>query len=334
MKLSETGEFGLIKLLREEIERFRVPGQDSWKRLIAGAGDDCAVWKGERLPQLATTDTQVQGVHFLKGTFKYEDLGHKSIASNLSDIAAMGGVPLYALVSFSANRDMKVEELLSLFRGMIKEAANHGVAIVGGNMTSAPVLVITVTLFGELAGEAMLSRSGARPGDQIGVTGYLGASSAAAATFRRKLKVDRATKAFLRQSHFHPEPRVAEGQELVHLGVRTAIDVSDGLVSDLTRICEESKVGARILADRVPTHPKLRKALGKTAIEYALAGGEDFELLFTAPPELMDRVRTTLKTSVSVIGDVISEHPGQVAVSGNRGQLLDPKAKGWDHFLK
>lgn len=334
MKLFETGEFGLINLLRQAIKRSRDPARPSWQRLLLGAGDDCAAWRGDTSVQLATTDTMVQGVHFLKGTFKWPDLGYKSMASNLSDIAAMGGSPLYALVSLSLPPDMAVEDVLSLFHGMLEEGAKYGVALIGGNITSAPVLVITLTLFGNLPGESMLLRSTASPGDQVAVTGYLGASAAGVAILRRKLRVDRTTKAFLRQAHFRPEPRIAEGQALVRLGVKTAIDISDGLVSDLTRICEASNVGARIYAERVPVHPLLRKAIGKDSLDYALAGGEDFELLFTAPTEIVQQVRSTLTLPVSVIGDIILNHPGSVAVSGGRGKERGPKGTGWDHLKK
>lgn len=333
MKLSETGEFGLISLLREAMERSRDPSLPSWQGLVLGAGDDCAAWRGDPSIELATTDTLVQGVHFLKGTFKWPDLGHRSMASNLSDVAAMGGHPLYALVSLSLPGATRVEDVLGLFQGMLDEATRHSVAIVGGNVSGGPVLAITVALFGRLAGEAMLLRSAAKPGDQIAVTGYLGASSAGVATMRRKLRVDRATKAFLCQAHFGPEPRIAEGQALVGLGVRAAIDISDGLVSDLTRICEESKVGARVYAERVPVSPRLREAIGREALDYALEGGEDFELLFTAPPQTMELACSTLSTPVTVIGDIVSDHLGAVSLSGPRWKR-DLEGKGWDHFKR
>ncbi|MDO8473358.1 MAG: thiamine-phosphate kinase [Dehalococcoidia bacterium] len=334
MELTQTGEFGLISLIREAIERSRDASSMSWQNLIVSAGDDCAVWKGDKSIQLATTDTMVQGVHFLKGTFKWEDLGHKSMASNLSDVAAMGGIPVYALVSFSLPPDMKTEDVLSLVQGIIDEGAKFGVAIAGGNITRCPVLAISVTLLGKLSGEAMLLRSTAQPGDQVAVTGHLGASAAYVAAFKRKIRTDRATKAVLKHHHFRPQPRIKEGQALLDLGVRTAIDISDGLVSDLTRICEASNVGARIYADRVPVNPALRQALGKAAIDYALTGGEDFELLFTATDEIIRRVRTAIDIPISVIGDITPDHPGQVAVSGQKGERLNPRERGWDHFLK
>lgn len=333
MQLKQTGEFGLISLIRDAIEKSRDMSVPAWQNLMLGVGDDCAAWKVDTSIQLATTDTMVQGIHFLKGTFKWEDLGHKSMASNLSDIAAMGGIPAYALVSLSLPPDMKTEEVLSLLHGMIDEGSRYDLAIVGGNVTKCPVLAISVTVLGKLSGEAMLSRSNAQPGDQVAVTGYLGASGAFVAAMKRKIKTDRATKAVLKQYHFRPTPRIREGQALLRLGVRTAIDVSDGLVSDLTRICEASNVGARIFADRVPVNPALRKALGKTSIDYALSGGEDFELLFTAPDEVMRSIRADFEIPVSVIGEITRDHPRQVAVSGQKGDKLNPKERGWDHFL-
>lgn len=334
MQLKQAGEFGLISLMRDAIEKSRDISVPAWQNLVLGVGDDCAAWKGDTSVQLATTDTMVQGIHFLKGTFKWEDLGHKSMASNLSDIAAMGGIPAYALVSFSLPPEMKTEDVLSVLHGMIDESSRFDVAIVGGNVTKCPVMTISVSVLGKISGETMLLRSNAHVGDKVAVTGYLGASGAFVAALKRKIKVDRATKAALKQYHFRPQPRVKEGQALLKQGVTTAIDISDGLVSDLTRICEASNVGARIYADRVPVNPTLRKALGRTAIDYALYGGEDFELLFTAPEEVIRRIRADFDVPVNVIGDVTRDHPGQVAVSGQKGDQLNPKERGWDHFLK
>ncbi|MBI2957279.1 MAG: thiamine-phosphate kinase [Chloroflexi bacterium] len=331
MKLIDLGEFGLIARLREAIEESRNPELESWQRLLIGTGDDCAAWRGDPRVQIATTDTLVQGVHFLEGTFTWEELGHKSMAANLSDIAAMGGAALYALVSFSLRADTDVADVLSLFRGMIEEGTRYGVAIEGGNLTTAPILVITIALLGN-AGNGMLLRSAARPGDSVAVTGYLGASGAAVAVFKQELDVDHTTKELLRQSHFRPTPRIAEGQEMVRLGVKAAVDISDGLISDLTRICEASQVGARIDAALVPINPALHESVGAKSLEYALAGGEDFELLFTAPAVVVQRVRAALGIPVTVIGEIVAEHPGKVIVRGSTGGI--PGTTGWDHFQK
>jgi thiamine-monophosphate kinase len=332
MKLSESGEFGLIELISQAIEKERKADQPSWQRLVLSAGDDCAAWRGDTSIQLATTDTMVEGVHFLKGSFKWEDLGHKAMASNLSDIAAMGGAPLYALISLSLPADTNVEDIMSLYAGLISEAQRFGVAIIGGNITRAPMVVITINLLGYLPTDKMLLRSTAVPGDEIAVTGYLGSSAAAVALLKHKIKVKRVIATFLKHAHFHPEPRIDAGQALLRMGVKTAIDVSDGLVSDLTRICEASKVGAHIYAERVPVHPDLQQALGRESTTYALTGGEDFELLFTADPEIVQQVKSALGIPVTIIGEIISEHPAQVSISGRKGEELDPKAKGWDHF--
>ncbi|MEW6034802.1 MAG: thiamine-phosphate kinase [Chloroflexota bacterium] len=334
MKVSETGEFGLIDLLGKAVSRSSNPDHLSQKRLVVGIGDDAAAWKGDVSLQLATTDTMVEGVHFIPGTFQWEELGWKAMAANLSDIAAMGGSPLYALVSLSLPDSSEVEAVLSLFRGMLDMGSKYGVAVVGGNISSAPVMVITITLLGRLKGQAMLLRSTARPGDRVAVTGHLGASAAAVAMFRETLHPDPETSALLRQAHFHPEPRVAEGQALLKLGVRTAIDISDGLVSDLTHVCEASSVGARVLASDVPVHPAVRAACGPDSLRFALGGGEDFELLFTASNEIVERARATLPVPVTVVGDIVSEHAGKVAVYGKDGKKLTPKTTGWDHFRK
>ena len=251
MKVSELGQFGMIDVVAGMIAESRNNQADSWKNLIDGIGDDCAVWQGDTANQLAKVDCQVQGVHFNLDIISWEDLGWKSLAVNLSDIAAMGGIPRYALVSLGLPLDTEVEDVVSLYRGMLKLAKLSGTAIVGGNMSSSPMIFVDVNVIGNTGNPEgkYLSRSTAVPGDMIAVTGWLG-TAAAGLEMLTNLKFNISTTACFKQAFAQPEPRLKEGRLLVEKGVKAGMDISDGLLSDLGHICKASKVGAIIEIER------------------------------------------------------------------------------------
>jgi thiamine-monophosphate kinase len=180
MKVSELGQFGMIDVVAKMISESRDENIDSWKNLLDGIGDDCAVWRGDTHNQLAKVDCQVQGVHFSLDIISWEDLGWKALAVNLSDIASMGGIPRYALVSLGLPLDTEVENVVSLYKGMLRLAQKTGCAIVGGNMSGSPMIFIDVSVIGRTgnAEGKYLSRATAQPGDKIAVTGWLGTSAA------------------------------------------------------------------------------------------------------------------------------------------------------------
>ncbi len=332
MTLSELGEFGLIDLIRTASTRYQDPGRTPWREMLLGIGDDAAAWQGGNRIQLATTDTLVQSVHFDLGAITWEELGWKALAVNLSDIAAMGGVPEYALLSLALPAELKVKDLSEFINSFTDMAMEFGVAIVGGNVAVAPNVVITVTIIGCSRGKTMLERATALPGEKIAVTGYLGLSAAGQQMLKGKMISDPDARNILRQAHFKPVPRVKEGQILVEQGVRTAIDVSDGLVADLDHICESSKVGAKVNIEQVPVHP-LVTAHFPNSQELALSGGEDYELLFTADKATIDQVRQALSCPVTVIGSITKEEfPTRVLVVDSRGTVVPYKKRGWNHF--
>lgn len=333
MKLSELGEFGLINLINSIACNPRSSRQtSSWKQLLVGIGDDAAAWQGDNLIQLATTDTLVQDVHFNLNTITWEELGWKALAVNISDIAAMGGIPRYALLSLAAPAELEVECISRLCNSIARLATEFSIAIVGGNLTTAANLTITITLLGYSKTGAILRRSTAMPGNQIAVTGYLGLSAAGLKMLQEKINLAAEAVDTLRRGHFQPVPRVREGQILARQGVKTAIDISDGLVADLTHICEASRVSARIKADQVPVHP-LVKANFQDYRELALYGGEDYELLFTADQTIMEQVKQSLNYPVTVIGDVVKEAiPGQVILLDSKGDIIPCEKGGWEHF--
>jgi thiamine-monophosphate kinase len=332
MRLSELGESGLIDIIRAAATRWQDHGRSPWQELSLGIGDDAAAWQsGERI-QLATTDTLVQGVHFDLSTITWEELGWKALAVNLSDVAAMGAIPKYALLSLALPAQLKVKDVSQFVDCFTHMAAEFGVAIVGGNVTSAPNTVITVTIIGCSTGKTILKRSTASSGDQIAVTGYVGASAAGLEMIKRNTMSDPEARNVLRQAHLRPMPRVREGQILIEQGVRTAIDISDGLVADLDHICESSKVNAKINIEQVPVHPVVAAHFPESQ-ELALSGGEDYELIFTADKATVARAKRALSCPVTVIGDITEEKlPIRVLVVDSKGTIIRYKKKGWEHF--
>lgn len=333
MKVSELGEFGLIDLLAETI----ATSQEkliSRRRLVVGIGDDAAVWQGEASTQLLTCDSLIQDVHFSLDITPWDELGWKALAVNLSDIAAMGGVPEYALISLALPGHTEAEDVTALYKGMIKLAQQFEVAIVGGDTCRAPLISITITVLGSAVSTVkhVLTRSAARPGDKIAVIGYLGAAAAGLEMLTNRLQFAPEAAAVLRDAFLHPLPRVAEGWLLVEQGVKTAIDISDGLVSDLSHVCKASQVSARVEVGRLPVHPAVSANFGDRALELALSGGEDYELLFTASAEDIGRVKEAASCPVTVIGEIMADKPGKVNLVDRNGEPFQLRKTGWQHF--
>ena len=328
MKVSELGEFGLIELLSKMV------GALPDSQLLIGIGDDAAAWYGDASIQLATVDCFIQDVHFSLNTASWNELGWKALAANLSDIAAMGGVPRYALVSLALPHYTEVDDVTALYKGMTELAQQYGVAIVGGDISSAPLVAITITILGSARnkGKHILTRSAARPGEQVAVTGYLGAAAAGSEMLAKRLNFNPEATTCLRDAFLHPHPRLVEGELLVDQGVKTAIDISDGLISDLKQICKASQVGARIEVERVPVEPTVRANFGDRALELALSGGEDYELLFTASTEVIDKVRTAASCPITVIGEIITDKIGEVILVDRKGNPFNLAKAGWEHF--
>jgi thiamine-monophosphate kinase len=332
MRLSQLGEFGLIDLIRTASTGCEDPGCTPWREILVGIGDDAAAWQSGNRIQLATTDTLVEGVHFDLGIITWEELGWKALAVNLSDVAAMGGIPNYALLSLALPAQLEVKDVSQFINSFAHMAAAFGVAIVGGNVTTAPNTVITVSIIGRSKGKTMLERSTASSGDQIAVTGYIGASAAGLEMLKGAAISDPKAGDVLKQAHLRPMPRVKEGQILVEQGVRTAIDISDGLVADLDHICESSNVNAKINIEQVPIHPVVAAHFSNSQ-ELALSGGEDYELIFAADKATVARAKRALGCPVTVIGDMTEEElPTRVLVVDSKGTIIPYRKKGWDHF--
>jgi thiamine-monophosphate kinase len=331
MKVSKLGEFGLIDLLAKMIAEAKVDRLAADQPLI-GIGDDAAAWRTDGSIELATVDTMVQDVHFSLNATTWQELGWKSLAINLSDIAAMGGMPEYALVALALPEDTAVTDITDLYEGMIELAKQSRTAIVGGNISRAQVVSVTITVIGKSINQIILRRAAARPGDLIAVTGHPGSAAAGLEMLSKNLKFKSPVAEYLRSAFLHPVPRLVEGQLLIIQGIKTAIDTSDGLLSDLRHICEASKVSARIDVDRLPVHPAVRESFGENARGLALSGGEDYELLFTGPADAINRVKAEIKCPVTTIGEITAGAPGKIELFDASGKVIIITKTGWQHF--
>jgi thiamine-monophosphate kinase len=331
------------------IETMRRLSARSGPRPVAGIGDDAAILAlPRRTETLITTDLLTEGVHFIAARTPAELLGRKAMAVNLSDIAAMGGVPHSAVVSVGLPRDTPPAYARAMARGLAAAAREYGVAIVGGDTCAAGRLFVNVALTGYVEPGRAVRRSGGRPGDGLFVTGPLGASAAGLRVLlghkrRRGRQADsagRGAAASARRAavraHLDPEPRVACGRALGICGLATAmIDLSDGLAQDLPRLCAASGLGAVVAAASVPVSPIAAAVLGpRHALTAALGGGEDYELLFSARPEwerLIAGLARRLRQPIVRIGTLRPAREG-VRLLTRDGRYSRLPAGAFEHF--
>jgi thiamine-monophosphate kinase len=346
------GELALLAEIRERTARAASRGQSSGLRL--GIGDDCALLAQRSGEELAvTTDLSIAGRHFCLDWHQPEAVGHRALARGLSDLAAMGARPVAAFLSLGLPRELTtgvgrrstgprstshsfsqswVQRFLD---GLLALAENHKTPLAGGDLAESPVAVADIVLIGAVPRGRALLRSGAKPGDQIYVTGALGGAAVGLARLEQlataqtgRLSPPRIPKklAALLAPHLYPQPRIAQGLWLQRRRLASAaLDLSDGLSTDLAHICQESGVAAEADAPLVPLHPA-------ATLEQALHGGEDYELLFTAPPAA--RVpRSIAGVPVTRIGRIVKARRGQPAITlitPQGSQPLEPR--GWEHF--
>jgi thiamine-monophosphate kinase len=340
MKLSQLGELALLEHLKKRFEK-------KSKKVLAGIGDDAAVLKPIQKNLLVTTDMMVEGIHFDRRFITPYQLGFKLISINVSDIYAMGGIPLYILLNIAASKHVVTDVIEQFLDGVEDAQHRYNTILIGGDLSAIhDGMVLAATILGYA--DSHISRSGATVGDKIYVTGCLGDSACGLELLKRLKKPvsleTRRTKGEdksrkrrilsaqslkglswdivdpLLRKHLMPEARNPK-----ELRVATSmIDISDGLLIDLSRICDESRVGARIYTEKIPLSPELKQGasgLGFSPLQLALSGGEDYELLFTAPPK--KRVKSIH------IGEIVKRGRFIIDQSG-RKKSFSPK--GYQHF--
>jgi thiamine-monophosphate kinase len=339
-RVSEIGEFGLIEKLEA------VFGESAASDVRLGIGDDAAlVSLGAEWDLVLTCDAMIENEHFLTRKTSLDLVGRKALATSLSDIAAMGGDPKYALLTLGCPAESEVEDILDIARGMRDLGARYGVTVVGGDtVRNRPGIIIAVTVVGFVRRGTALLRSGAKVGDAIFVTGTLGDSAIGLRLLTQRdsgARLDPDSLGYLKQRHLLPTPRVREGKMLSSTRViaTAAIDVSDGLLADLGHICERSGVGAVIEWKALPVSREADLASQATSIDLfaeVLGGGEDYELLFCSSPEDAEGIEKlftdTSLAPVTRIGEIV-EGSG-VAVEGLPEGVERRLPRGFDHFAQ
>ncbi|MFA6221009.1 MAG: thiamine-phosphate kinase [Desulfomonilaceae bacterium] len=332
MKLKDLGEFGFI----DRIARL-LTTHDSG--IVKGIGDDCAVIRiSGDTNLLVTTDLLIERTHFLLDWQSAQTLGSKALSVNLSDIAACGGIPKEAFVSLAIPDRLGIEWLEDFYVGMASLADRFEVSVIGGDTThSLSDLVINVVVTGLVGIREVLFRNGARPGDIIAVTGRLGDSAAGLESLRKSTSLPSYETSLLIDAHLNPRPHIQEGRKLAQSHVcHAAIDISDGLSSDLGHICEQSGVGAIIFEDKIPVSGPLKKLAQELAVnpfDWVLNGGEDYVLLAAIDKGNFHQLAQFAATdgwTLTEIGEFVSE-PG-ITLSKVSGEKISIRPKGWDHF--
>lgn len=336
--LPAPGELLLLSKIRSRAGKRAFPG------LRLGIGDDCAILRPGRNEEiLVTTDLSLEGIHFRREWHQPESIGHRCLVRGLSDIAAMGGRPLAVFLSLAVPAELTKGKrgaswLDRFYDGLLDLAKMAQVPLAGGDLAQSPSIAADIVLVGATPRNKALLRSGARPGDRIYVTGALGGSAAELliASHRKRASAPAPNAA---HPHFFPSPRLAVGKWLIRRKTSAAIDISDGLSTDLTHLCEESKVAAEIFPRALPIHPLAAQAVEKgwsiSSLDLALHGGEDYELLFTAP-ELVRVPKEVEGVPITKIGRITKprrNHP-LIVLIGEDEQKVPLLRKGWEHFTR
>ena len=278
-QIKDIGEIGLI-------ERIKRPSKN--KSVNVGIGDDAAVIKTKAGFQVLTTDCLVEGDHFRTDWFTPKQIGMKAIEINVSDVAAMGARPKYALISLALPKTLDISFIDELYDGMWKTCDKYSMEIIGGNMTHSDKIVISITLTGEVKKDELCLRSDAKPGDFLFISGEIGFGRAGLTLFENKISGHN----FVRDRYLEPKSRLDNSLKISRY-VNAMIDVSDGLASEIKHICDESNCGAVIYDEKIPINDDVKliaKELNEDEKDYALYGGEDFELLFTVSEKNLEKV--------------------------------------------
>jgi len=327
------GELALIEQIRYE---FAAPRS---KTLTLGIGDDCAILRPPPHSEvIVTTDFTLENRHFSRDRHPPESVGHRCLTRGLSDIAAMGATPLAAFLSLALPADMLANKsgqawISCFFKGLRSLADLHNVPLAGGDTSQSPanLILADILVLGSAPKNKALRRTGARPGDALYVTGQLGGAAAELATI---LKRRRRTSNLDNHPHLYPEPRIDTGEALLRRNLATAcLDISDGLSTDLAHLCRASAVHAEIEQSAIPLHPLAQKQGPAAALNSALHGGEDYELLFTAPAST--RMPSSIAgVQITRIGSIKPRRSGHslITLIAPDGTHTELEPAGWEHF--
>ena len=304
--------------------------------VLLGVGDDAAVFKGSRgFEQILTCDWFLEGTHFLRDKHPPDAVGWKCLARALSDVAAMGGIPRCFLLSLALPASHTGQWLGEFLEGLRRAAKRFGCVLAGGDTTRRADILINVTVVGEVRARESVQRSGARPADVLFVSGRLGEAELGLELIRKSKRRANSRDHVLRK-HFYPEPRLALGRWLAENRLASAMmDLSDGLSTDLPRLCAASSVGALLTASKIPA-VRMRKhgrRAGAPALDLALHGGDDYELLFTVPSAKWKQIPRSFRgIAITAIGEITKQRA--LLLMDERGCEVPLPNRGWDPFRK
>ncbi|MQG20976.1 MAG: thiamine-phosphate kinase [SAR202 cluster bacterium] len=333
MKLSDWGEIELINVIKQIL--IDSGAQGALPDVITGIGDDASILHQPPGDILITTDQAIENVHFLIDRIPAFNLGWRTMAINISDIAAMAGTPKYAVIALSCPPETPIDWIADLYRGIGAICHEAGVAIVGGDVSKSTQHTIAVTMIGESIEsggqkQQTLQRNTGQVGDKILVTGTLGGAAAGRSLLFDEEEVDLGSD--LIQLFLNPPSRVDAAHLLIESGIRTGMDISDGLLIDTERLTQASDLSARIFVEQVPLNPKIKHHFPHTGMDLALNGGEDYELLFTARSDLISIIETKINCPVTVVGELINKTEKRILLIGANDQELEISNMGWTHF--
>lgn len=341
--INAIGEFGLIDRLRDTLGITPDSAPDG---LLQGIGDDAAVYRvGEGRVHVVTTDALVEGVHFDRTFVPMRYLGWKAIATNVSDVVAMNARPRYATVALALPNNVSVEQMEALYTGMAEACERYGLAVVGGDVTAAARMTLSVTVIGEAADDAIVYRRGAQVGDLLCVTGDLGSAAAGLKVLlagkdgftggdgEETAQPDLREYAYAVERQLYPQARLNRVDHWVQEGIvpHALIDLSDGLASEVHHLCGASGTGAVIEAGLLPIHVQTFLAAERfdtAPLDFALYGGEDYELLFAIPEADKDKLD---ENTFAVVGQVVEADAG-VTLRMPDGEVLPLEMRGYNHF--
>ena len=334
MQIKDFGEFNIIEYISSTLSNDEI--QTTLNKTLdieIDVGDDTAAWYTQSGLQLATTDTMVENIHFEYSKSNLIDIGWKSIATNLSDIASMGGTPTTALITLGLPGEIEINDLKKLYQGIVECASTYNTKIVGGDIVKSPILFITVAIYG-VSQNRVLQRSQLENEDLIGITGLTGLSKSGYELSKSQNGLGNITKQnsmLFYNAHFRPKPKIDEGKILIQLGSKCAMDISDGLFSDLNKMLISSQLSAQINYSSIPIHPEISNVFPELDFDLVTNGGEDYELLFSISPDKLESVKTLLPEA-HIIGKACSGKAGVIElIKDNKTYKLD-QFNGWDHF--
>jgi len=330
--IAHIGEFGLIGVIKEKFTPHH-------HETIVGIDDDCAVTEGrEGFYTIYTCDSQVEGSHFITHLVPPYLLGQKVLSVNLSDIAAMGGMPRFALLSLVLRSTISIEWVDTFLEGFRRQARQYQVDVIGGNLAHTQgELILDVTVVGEIKRERLLLRNQASIGDLIMVTGFLGDAGAGLKILLEEQPINAKRNQYLLNRYFLPDPRIEVGKILADSDFQMSlIDVSDGFTQDLGHIMKQSRVGAVIESEKIPLSNPLRlwcSEHGYDPLDFALSGGEDYELIFTVSPReassLQKEIQQKTGVPVSIVGEITDGD--RLHIRKNDEEMVF-HSHGWNHF--